>query len=278
MNERYTDTVLRQKASRLKLTFIRDHLSDIIDAIVQGQMGPRETLDYVLTKECDQRDANRCKQSMQGAHFPSLKTLEGFDFSKQPSINPGIVRELKKMEWLETGENVALFGAPGVGKTHLAIGFGRLAVEHGYSVRFYSAVNLIAQLEKAVREDSLEIKLKELMRPNLLIIDEIGYLPYTPEAARLFFLLVSKRYERKSILTTSNRAPSEWGLIFADATATTAILDRLLHHCTVLTILGGSYRLLEQKRAGMKLKKAIAEVGVKQTASPDKKDGTDTKH
>ena len=188
------------------------------------------------------------------AHFPAVKTLDSFDFTKQPSINPGVIWELEKLEWLSAGENVTLFGPPGVGKTHLAIAFGRLAVERGFSVRFYTAANLLAQLEKAAREDMLEAKLKELTKPHLLIIDEIGYLPYTPEAARLFFLVVSRRYEKKSLMTTSNRPPSEWGLIFADSTTASAILDRLLHHCTALTILGESYRLLEQKKACLKFK------------------------
>lgn len=252
--QRQTDIELQQKAARLKLSFIRDHLPELLDAAEQTKMTPREQLDYLFTKEIEQRNANRYKQGLMAAHFPAVKTLESFDFSKQPGINPGVIRELKKLEWIGAGENVTLFGPPGVGKTHLAIAFGRLAVDHGYSVRFYSAANLLGQLEKAAREDTLEAKLKELAKPQLLIIDEIGYLPYTPEAARLFFLVVSKRYEKKSVLTTSNRPPSEWGLIFADSTTAGAILDRLLHHCTAMTILGESYRLLEQKRAGMKFK------------------------
>ncbi len=259
MTERKSYAELKKKACRLKLPFIRDHLEEVIQQATQAQMTPCEVLDLAFSKECDQKNANHYKQAMQIAHFPCVKTLEGFDFSKQPSINPGVIRELEKLDWIDAGENVALFGAPGVGKTHLAIAFGRLAVEHGYSVRFFSAANLMALLEKASREGSLDEKIKELAKANLLIVDEIGYLPYTPDVARLFFLLVAKRYEKKSIMITSNRPPSEWKLIFADATATTAILDRLLHHCTAMTIRGDSYRLLEQKRASLRLKKAIGE-------------------
>ena len=256
MKERQTDTRLRQQASRLRLSFIRDHLDELLDNVTVAKMTPREQLEYVFSKEIEQRDTNRSRQAMMLAHFPMIRTLEEFDFSKQPSINPGTIRELEKLEWIDAAENVALFGPPGVGKTHLAFGLGRRAIERGYSVRFYTAANLLAQLEKALKEDCLDAKLKEISKPQLLIIDEIGYLPYAPEAARLFFLAVSKRYEKKSLITTSNRTPSEWGLIFADATATTAILDRLLHHCTILTILGESYRLLEQKRKGLRLKQA----------------------
>lgn len=229
MTERKTDEAIRQKASRLRLTFVRDHVAEVLDIADKTKMTPREVIDYVFDKEIEQRDVNRYKQAPMAAHFPAVKTLEDFDFSKQPSINPGVIRELKSLEWLEAGENVTLFGPPGVGKTHLALGLGRLAVEHGYTVRFYSAATLLGLLEKAVRDGTLEAKLKELSKPQLLIVDEIGYLPYTPEAARLFFLVVSRRYEKKSLITTSNRPPSEWGLIFADSTATTAILDRLLH-------------------------------------------------
>lgn len=258
MTERKTDEAIRQKASRLRLTFVRDHVAEVLDIADKTKMTPREVIDYVFGKEIEQRDVNRYKQALMAAHFPAVKTLEDFDFSKQPSINTGVIRELKSLEWLEVGENVTLFGPPGVGKTHLALGLGRLAVEHGYTVRFYSAATLLGLLEKAVRDGTLEAKLKELSKPQLLIVDEIGYLPYTPEAARLFFLVVSRRYEKKSLITTSNRPPSEWGLIFADSTAATAILDRLLHHCTVLTIRGESYRLLEQKKAGLRLKAATA--------------------
>lgn len=259
MTERKSHVELKKKASRLKLTFTRDHLEEMIQHAADTKMSPFEVLNYFLSRECEQRNANHYKQAMQVAHFPSVKTLEGFDFSKQPSINPGVIRELEKLEWIEAGENVALFGAPGVGKTHLAIAFGRLAVERGYSVRFYSAANLMALLEKASRDDTLDVKLKELSKASLLIVDEIGYLPYTPDVARLFFLLVARRYEKKSILITSNRPPSEWKLVFADATATTAILDRLLHHCTAMTIRGDSYRLLEQKRASLRLKQLLGE-------------------
>lgn len=117
MTERKTDEAIRQKASRLRLTFVRDHVAEVLDIADKTKMTPREVIDYVFGKEIEQRDVNRYKQALMAAHFPAVKTLEDFDFSKQPSINTGVIRELKSLEWLEAGENVTLFGPPGVGKT-----------------------------------------------------------------------------------------------------------------------------------------------------------------
>lgn len=245
---RDTDQQICQQAQRLRLTFLRDHLGDVLDSITRANMTPRDALAFALSKEIEQRDANHFRQALMAAHFPAVKSLEDFDLSAQPSIDPGVFQELCKLEWLQVGENVALFGSPGVGKTHLAIGLGRKALSKGYSVRFYAAATLFSLLEKASREGNLEARLRDLGKPQLLIIDEVGYLPYSPETAHLMYQLVCRRYEKKSLLITSNRPPSEWALIFADKMAATAILDRLLHHCTALTIAGESYRLREHKK------------------------------
>lgn len=141
-------------------------------------------------------------------------------------------------------------GPPGVGKTHLAIALGRLAVTHAYSTLFISATSLINTLERARKEGTVNERLNILNKPRLLIIDELGYLPISAETSHLFFQLICRRYENKSIVITSNRPASEWGMIFGDPTVATAILDRLLHHCTVITIRGDSYRL----RSGIKTK------------------------
>ena len=140
---------------------------------------------------------------------------------------------------------------PGVGKTHLAVAIGRQAILAGYTVLFVPAPTLVAQLAKAHSEGRLEDRLTHFGKPRLLIVDELGYLPFEPSAAHLFFQLVSRRYERGSMLITSNRSIGEWGTVFGDAVVATAILDRLLHHSHVLTIRGDIYRLREKRRTGL---------------------------
>lgn len=168
--------------------------------------------------------------------------LEDFDFDAQPGLRRGLIDELAKLEWVQTGENVVFIGPPGVGKTHLAVGLGVRYVQNGGTVRFYSAASLWALLEKAVREGNLSQKLAEINKPRLLIIDEFGYLPCPASSGNLLFQLIEKRYEHKSVIVTSNRNPSDWGVILGDEVLAKAILDRLLHHALAVPIFGESYR------------------------------------
>lgn len=245
MSKRAMDQELAASASRLKLTFIRDHMADLLENAVSAGMTPRETLKYFFDQEVKQRDANRFHLWLMAAHFPVVKELSTFDVSFQPCLDPGVFRELRGLDWINSGENVVLMGPPGVGKTHIAIGLGVEALRKGISVRFYTAAELVEILRKAEREGALEEKLKDISKPKLLIIDELGFSPLLPTEGHLLFQLVNRRYEKKSIIVTSNRPPREWDLIFGDSAAAQAVLDRLLHHSIPISIQGDSYRLHE---------------------------------
>lgn len=236
---------------RLQLTHLRDTLAAVLSEAAKQQWTYLEFLDEVLSREVDTKQGKRILMGMQIAHFPCVRTLDGFDFAFQPSADERLIRELSTGNFIANGENVLIFGPPGVGKSHLAIGLGRKAVEQGHSVRFTTATALLATLGKAETEGDLGDKLTEYSKPKLLIIDELGYLPFERRSAHLFFQLVNRRYERGSLLVTTNQRVSDWGTVFGDEVLATAILDRLLHHSHTLLINGESYRLREKRRSGL---------------------------
>lgn len=176
------------------------------------------------------------------AKFPQIKTLEGFDFSFQLELNEALIRELAEGSYMERAENILLLGPPGVGKTHLAIALGIKACSQRKRVLFATATDIMHALMAATIDRSINTKLEALGRLDLLIVDELGYMPIDKPRANLFFQLVSRRYERGSIILTTNRTFSEWGEVFGDDVIATAILDRLLHKSNIIPINGRSYR------------------------------------
>jgi DNA replication protein DnaC len=214
----------------------------------------------LLSTEVASRESHGGESRIKAARFPARKTLEEFDFTFQRSVKRQVVEHLGQLDFLHARENVVMLGPPGTGKTHLSIAVSIRACLAGHRVAFATATEWIARLSDAQRQGRLEDELKRLGRIPLLVVDEIGYIPFDPEAANLMFSLVSARYERASLIVTSNKPFSAWGEFFGDEMTAVAMIDRLVHHAEILSLKGDSYRL-RGKDLGARPGAETAEIG-----------------
>ena len=238
---------IKDNLSILNMRNTLEILDNYLERAVRDKENIVDVLDYILTQEAKAKRTRAAESQIQMSGFPFRKTMEMFDFAFQPSIDRSQIDELCTMRFVENKENVVFLGTPGVGKTHLAVALGIIAAQNRYSTYYINCHNLIEQLKKAHNENRLAERLKNFARYKVLIIDEIGYLPMDINGANLFFQLITKRYEKTSTIFTSNKMFSQWNEVFSDLTIASAILDRILHHCTVINIKGESYRLKERK-------------------------------
>jgi DNA replication protein DnaC len=242
------DMLIQHLLKRLRLPTMGRQYGKLAQEAAAENKSYEDFLLRLLEMEVTHREENTQKRLILQARFPYLRTLDQFDFSAMPSVNKAKVLELAKGDYLSKKENVALMGNMGTGKTHVAISLGLQACRQGKKARFVTATGLINDLVEAQEQHTLGRRLAQLQKLDLLILDEVGFVPFTPDGARLLFQVCSDRYLKGSLMVTTNLEFARWMEVFGDERLTGALLDRFTHHCHILEFNGDSYRFRESLR------------------------------
>lgn len=248
------DKYILEKMHKFKLVDMRGRYEEIIETAIQSKLGYKEFLVRLLQVEDEGKNRRHVDKLIRNANFESIKTLDEIEYEFNESINAQKVKELGTLSFLDRHENIIIIGPPGVGKSMIATGIGLNACHNGRPVLFVNANDLMGQLVAAVEKGELRQELKKLDKAEMLIVDELSYIKMDKERESIFFQIIRQRYEKRSLIITTNLPLGRWNEIFTGEIAATAILDRLLHHCHVLSITGDSFRvkgenyLLDKKR------------------------------
>ena len=244
---KYDDGYISEKLKLFKLVDIREHYQEIIDEAIQEKIGYKDFLIKLIQVEEEGKKKRLSERLRLKAGFDFIKTLDDVEYNFNDSINYQKIKELGTLSFIERNENIIIIGPPGVGKTMLATGIGINACNEGKTVMFINAKELMDKLSDAVKKDTLKQTLKALNKVQLLIIDELSYLKMDKEKESIFFQVIRQRYEKSSLIITTNLPLSRWDEVFTGELAATAILDRLVHHCHILSITGDSFRVKGEK-------------------------------
>ena len=242
-----TDATLATRLRRLRLGAMADMVEAQNDASLRGKHSFLEFLEHLVDGEIASRDNKGLSKRIKAARFPVPKRIEEFDFDFQPKLDVRLVKTLASCDFIQKKQNVILVGQPGTGKTHLAIALGMKACELGVRVRFSTIQDLAAVLRGALADDTLEDRVADFVEPDLVILDELGFTPLDRALADAFYRIIASRYERASVIITSNKSFESWAEVFPDAVIASAVLDRLVHHAHLVPIVGDSYRMKELK-------------------------------